>query len=80
MATTAEPLRSDALGSVTDGRAVCAGSRPGTIVTPGWPGEKPSLRFHSVGSMGLPSTLRGIESGLRSRRRPVLAVGSVRVK
>ena len=24
-----------------------------------WPGEKPSLRFHSVGSTGLPRTLRG---------------------
>ena len=59
--------------------AACV-SRPGTLVVIFWPGLKPSLRFHSVGWIGLPAMLRGIASGFRFRRRPVSVDGSATVK
>src|SRR3954468_14747488 len=55
-------------------------SSPGTLVTISEPGLKPSARFQSVGSMGLPATLRGMSSRLKSTRRPVGGLGSALVK
>src|SRR5438105_3341494 len=55
-------------------------SSPGTWVSAIEPGEKPSLRFHSVGSIGTPATLRGIPAMGRCTRRPVSVVGSGTVK
>ena len=46
----------------------------------GLPGLKPSARFMSVGSIGLPARLRGIESGSRFSRRPVGVEASGTVK
>ena len=40
-------------------------------MTISWPGEKPSLRFHSVGSTRLPNAFCGIASRLNATRRPV---------
>ena len=63
------------------------GRGPGTSVRTGEPGENPSLRFHSVGSTGLPSPpsvtsapLRGIAAGLKLTLRPVSVVASATVK
>src|SRR5436305_757391 len=51
--------------SVTGTRPVrskaCWLSRPGTRAMTVMPGLKPSLRFHSVGSMWVPAPLAGIE-------------------
>src|SRR6476646_6755779 len=44
------------------------------------PGEKPSARFQSVGSIGLPATLRGIEVMSKFTRRPVGVEASAFVK
>jgi hypothetical protein len=44
------------------------------------PGEKPSLRFHSVGSIGLPAPLRGIARMLKLIRLPVAVLRSMTVK
>lgn len=55
-------------------------SRPGTFSTIGSPGLKPSLRFHSVGSIGVLLELRGIESTEKSTRRPVGVERSLFVK
>ena len=55
-------------------------SSPGTKVKISDPGENPSLRFHSVGSIGLPTMLRGISGSSKSMRFPVAVVGSGRVK
>src|SRR4051794_18972978 len=46
-------------------------SRPGTRVTIAEPGLKPSLRFHSSGSMRTPDVLAGMPARGRSRRRLV---------
>ncbi len=46
-------------------------SSPGTLRTIDSPGLKPSLRFHSVGSIGVPLEFRGIESTEKLTRRPV---------
>src|SRR5262249_20264070 len=53
---------------------------PGTSVTIGEPGLKPSSRFQSVGSIGTPATFAGVASGLMSSRSPVGAEGSGCVK
>ena len=58
----------------------CRLSRPGTRVTIASPGLKPSERFMSVGSIGLPATLRGMPSGGRFSRLPVGVLGSEAVK
>src|SRR5690348_8440852 len=55
-------------------------SSPGTCVTISWPGLKPSLRFQSVGSIGLPAAFLGIEARSRLTRRPVSVVLSGTVK
>src|SRR3954464_14437090 len=55
-------------------------SRPGTWVTIGAPGLKPSLVLIAVGSNVVPLLLTGIDAGWRLRRRPVSVVDSVRVK
>src|SRR6476661_3949885 len=55
-------------------------SMPGTFVTIIEPGEKPSARFQSVGSIGLPATLRGIARTLKSTRLPVVVDASATVK
>ena len=55
-------------------------SSPGTLVSIGEPGLNPSARLYGVGSMGLPSTLRGIARRSRARRRPVAVSPSGRVK
>src|SRR3954452_13426408 len=55
-------------------------SIPGTFVTIIEPGEKPSARFQSVGSIGLPAMFRGIPSTVKSTRRPVVVDVSVIVK
>src|SRR5215207_7632806 len=39
-----------------------------------WPGLKPSLRFHSPGSMCTPCALAGITAFVRATRRPVADV------
>src|SRR5262249_59672182 len=58
----------------------CGLSTPGTGVTIGEPGVKPSSRFQSVGSIGTPATFAGVASGLMSSRSPVGAEGSGWVK
>src|SRR5215475_7718591 len=58
----------------------CGLSIPGTCVTIGEPGLKPSSRFQSVGSIGTPATFAGVASGLMSSRSPVGAEGSGWVK
>ena len=45
----------------------------------GWPGLKPSLRFHSTGSIGTSLSLRGIHWGLNATRRPVAVEASATV-
>jgi hypothetical protein len=55
-------------------------SIPGTCVTIGEPGLKPSSRFQSVVSMGVPAWFRGVDGGLTFRRSPVAVEGSPRVK
>ena len=53
-------------------------SRPGTRVTIMFPGEKPSARFWSVGSIGLPTRFLGTEALFRFSWRPVgVAAGLV---
>src|SRR5687768_9649220 len=59
---------------------VAVRSIPGTCVRTIDPGENPSLRFHSVGSIGTPATLRGMPVSGRLMRRPVSVVGSATVK
>ena len=58
----------------------CGLSMPGTCVTIGEPGLKPSSRFQSVGSIGAPAALRGVADGSMLRRSPVAVDGSARVK
>src|SRR5581483_690936 len=55
-------------------------SKPGTWVTIGEPGLKPSRRFQSVVSIGAPAAFRGVASGLTFSRRPVAELASGRVK
>src|SRR2546430_8530904 len=43
----------------------------GTWTMMGWPGLKPSLRFHSRGSMRLPFLFAGIAERWKATRRPV---------
>jgi hypothetical protein len=69
--TTGASRRSDAPMSVMGAAPVRARSMPGTDASSIEPGENPSLRFHSAGSIGVPATLRGICSGARLTRRPV---------
>ncbi len=52
------------------GNAVWSKFSPGTCTRIGVEGEKPSLRFHCVGSKVTPSTLASSPVG-RSTRRPV---------
>ncbi len=52
-------------------------SSSGTKVSTGDPGEKPSLWFHSVGSMGWAAALLG--SAAKATRRPVSVVASAAV-
>ncbi len=59
---------------------VIARSRPGTWVTSIWPGEKPSLRFHSVGRIGIAARLDGMPRTLRFTRSPVSVLLSAVVK
>ena len=66
--------------SVIGGGAAGARSTPGTWARIIAPGLKPSLRFHSVGSMCTPSTLAGIDARLKLTRRPVSVLGSATVK
>jgi hypothetical protein len=75
MTTTGERLarlwrRSRSDGSLVR-RAAAGVSRPGTFVSSIEPGLKPSARFMSRGSIGVPALLRGIEARARSRRLPV---------
>src|SRR3954471_5686370 len=53
--------------------------RLGTWTMIGWPGEKPSLRFHSRGSVRLPSLFLGIAAAAKFTRRPVGVVLSALV-
>ena len=66
--------------SLTGGRLLTDASRPGTCTRIIEPGLKPSLRFHSVGSMWTPLVLAGIDARSSETRRPVALVGSGRVK
>src|SRR3954462_7880783 len=50
---------------------VFARSRPGTYVVISEPGEKPSLRFHCRGWIGLFATFRGIDVSAKSTLTPV---------
>jgi len=58
--------------------AACVSS-PGTLVTSTEPGLKPSARFWSLTSIGLPATLRGTEAASSATRRPVAVDGSATV-
>ena len=58
----------------------CGVSMPGTCVTIGEPGLKPSRRFQSVVSIGAPATFCGVASALMLRRRPVAVDPSATVK
>ncbi|TMK22915.1 MAG: hypothetical protein E6G68_01385 [Actinobacteria bacterium] len=71
------PTRGPVIAAVPQ---VCRRSRPGTNVRTSEPGEKPSLRFHSVGSIGLPTMLRGISASWKSTRFFVAVVASGFVK
>ncbi|WP_203885605.1 hypothetical protein [Planotetraspora kaengkrachanensis] len=66
--------------SVIGAALVLVKSTPGTLVRIGVPGLKPSLRFHSVGSIGVPATFCGIISGEKAIRRPVSVDRSATVK
>ncbi len=55
-------------------------SSPGTWVTIGAAGEKPSLVLIALGSKTSPDALVGIDAGRRSSRRPVSVLESARVK
>src|SRR4029079_8626005 len=66
--------------SVIGAAPVRTRSTPGTRVTIGDPGLKPSLPFHPAGSIATPAALRGIDSVWRSTRRPVAVVASATVK
>ena len=48
----------------------CGLSMPGTCVTIGEPGLKPSSRFQSVVSIGAPATFRGVASGSDAQATP----------
>jgi hypothetical protein len=63
--------RSDRPMSVSGAAPVRSRSRPGTAVRMVDPGLNPSLRFHSVGSIGVPAAFCGIARGLRFTRLPV---------
>ena len=73
--TTGEPFASPRRRFVSGGsllRLTAFGvSRPGTLTSIALPGLKPSARFMSVGSIGLPSLLRGMADFLSASRRPV---------
>ena len=58
-------------GGSPDGTRSAFFVMPGTTVRICAPALKPSLRFHSCGSIGFPAALRGMASTLRSSRRPV---------
>ena len=62
------------------GTPVSSRSSPGTWVTIDCDGEKPSLRFHSVGSTTTPALFSGIDSMARLIRRPVSVDSSATVK
>src|ERR671918_2056935 len=64
-------LRRSPIGGSFERRAAAGVSSPGTFVSSIEPGLKPSARFMSTGSIGLPALLRGIEARLRLRRRSV---------
>jgi hypothetical protein len=66
--------------SVIGAPPLAARSRPGSSTAIAEPGEKPSLRFHSVGSMWTPAVLAGRVSGPNATRRPVAVVRSRTVK
>ena len=59
------------IGGSFERRTAAGLSRPGTLVASSVPGLKPSARLRSVGSIGLPALLRGIERRLRLTCRPV---------
>jgi hypothetical protein len=71
---------SEAPMSAADAAFVFVRSTPGTSVRIGVPGLKPSLRFHSAGSMGVPATFRGIAPGEKATRLPVAVDRSATVK
>src|SRR4051812_20768927 len=71
---------SDAPMFVIGAAPVFTRSSPGTYVTIMAPGLKPSLRFHSVGSIETPDAFAGIEARSKCTRRPVPLVGSATVK
>src|SRR5215212_2092417 len=76
--TTGERPRRLARRSASPGSLLAASaaalSSPGTLTMIIEPGLKPSARFMSVGSIGLPSSLRGMAALGRFRRRPVSVV------
>ncbi|HET6663549.1 MAG TPA: hypothetical protein VFG94_04795 [Acidimicrobiales bacterium] len=57
-----------------------ARSMPGSSATIADPGENPSLRLSSVGSMWTPAALAGVATGPSSTRRPVSVERSRTVK
>ena len=59
--------------SVIGAAPLAARSIPGSRATSADPGENPSLRLSSVGSMWTPAALAGVASAARSTRRPVSA-------
>ena len=70
--TTIGASRSSELAmSVIGAAPLAARSMPGRRATSADPGENPSLRLSSVGSMWTPAALAGVASGPRSTRRPV---------
>jgi hypothetical protein len=75
MTTTGERLarlrRRLPIGGSFERRAAARLWSPGTFVISIEPGLKPSARFMSRGSIGRPSSLRGIEARFRFSRRSV---------
>ena len=77
--TSPESSSSERPRSVTGGSFDADTSSDSTCTSRLDAGLKPSLRFHSVGSMCTPSALTGVPSTGRSTRRPVGVLGSARV-
>ena len=75
MTTTGERFARPRFRFVSGGRlllrAAAGVSSPGTFTSIALPGLKPSARFMSLGSIGLPLLFRGIADLTSASRRPV---------
>ena len=78
--TTGESAASERERSPSGGAPVCSKSTPGTCARIFCDGEKPSLRFHSAGSIGTPCLFTGMESIDILTRQPVSVLSSSTTK